>query len=239
MPQRLLWWSPGDRSVVWAWMRKRHHLAVLLLFAGVGLYLFSELASELREGELLPFDLTVQRFLRLYHGPFLDRLAYVLSDLPRLPWVLLLLAPFVGWLLHARQYRTAAWLVVLPGATLLVVEVLKLIIGRPRPVTALVEEIGKSFPSGHAAGATVLYGLLVYVACRCWLRRRWARLLAMLTGGLFIIGTGLARVYLEVHYPTDVLAGWSAGAFLLGGCTMILRLSEHPPRPDSPRKARP
>ncbi len=204
-------------------MGENWRLAMLLLVAGVGLFVFSELADELFEGTLTPVDLSIQHSIRPYRSTPLDWLAHVLSDAPRPPWVFLVAAPFLAYLLWTKRLRTALWVAVFPLATVAVVEVLKLAFHRDRPITAVVAEIGKSFPSSHATGAVVLYGVLGYVAWRYWARTRWARAIVFAIVALLIVGTGLARVYLEVHYPTDVLAGWAAGTCLLAGGILLLR----------------
>lgn len=207
----------GALGVGWRHLEPYRRLAICLVVIGLGLSVFWELAEELREGELSTFDTAVQRAIRPHHTLLLDRLAHGLSALPKPPWVLLLVLPFLGFLLAAKHFRAAVWMLLTPVSTVLVVELLKFIFARDRPLSALVAEIGYSFPSGHATGATVLYGCLGYVAWRYWVTRGWPRAAVLIVVGGLILGTGLARVYLEVHYPTDVLAGWAAGLCILAG----------------------
>lgn len=90
--------------------------------------------------------------------------------------------------------------------------ILKLVLHRERPLTDYVLHMMSatfSFPSGHAAGSTVAYGLLAYLAWT-YLPQPWsAVVLAVLV--LLIISIGLSRVYLGAHYPSDVIAGWLVG----------------------------
>lgn len=94
-------------------------------------------------------------------------------------------------------------------------EALKQLFERPRPDISLhlISQGGYSFPSGHALTAMVFYGLMITLICRHrrpgWLRWLFVALFAVL---IFLIG--FSRVYLGVHYPTDVLAGWSLGLCL-------------------------
>lgn len=93
----------------------------------------------------------------------------------------------------------------------LVVRGLKAAFSRERPLEAVVEAAGWSFPSGHAFGAMVFYGLLVALV---WVstERRGVRAAAVAAGVLVVGAVGLSRVALGVHYPSDVAAGWAAGA---------------------------
>jgi len=85
---------------------------------------------------------------------------------------------------------------------------------RPRPELGLVEAGGFSFPSGHSMGAIALYGLLAYL-----LRRQFAdgveRSLWLLVSAAMILCIGFSRIYLGVHYPSDVIGGFFAGSCLV------------------------
>ncbi|MGD9495764.1 MAG: phosphatase PAP2 family protein [Armatimonadota bacterium] len=204
------------------WLVRHRGLALALILAGIGLHVFVEMADELHEGELLAVDQVILDTIRPYRTPPLDTMAFALSALVLWPHVLLLALPFLLYLACTRRYHATLALLVIPLGTVLVVELLKVVFHRDRPITAVVEEIGHSFPSAHATGATVLYGLLGYVAWRFMTTNRWARLITATVTLALIIATGLARAYLEVHYPSDVLAGWAAGVFLLSGSLIAL-----------------
>ncbi|MHC1785649.1 MAG: diacylglycerol kinase [Christensenellales bacterium] len=85
---------------------------------------------------------------------------------------------------------------------------------RPDTVTQLVAESGYSFPSGHSMAAMSFYGFLIYLLWRSRLRRLYKDLLTGLLAVLIAL-VGFSRVYLGVHYPSDVLAGYSAAAAYL------------------------
>src|SRR5688572_31275588 len=93
---------------------------------------------------------------------------------------------------------------------------LKHFIHRPRPDTLYVSNMyfkSSSFPSGHAFGTMVIYGLLAYVTSK-YLAAPLSSVLATAFAGLIIL-IGVSRVYLGAHYPTDVLAGWAFGSVML------------------------
>lgn len=129
-----------------------------------------------------------------------------------------------GWYLYSRQkHRLYLYLVCLIGSGVLN-QTLKHIFERVRPdILPVIHAGGYSFPSGHAMGAICFYGILAYFA-GLGLRNKLLRWLLMLTAGFYILLIGLSRVYLGVHYPTDVLAGYAAGAVWLWCCITLHRI---------------
>ncbi len=132
--------------------------------------------------------------------------------------VLRLCAPFVlalvAWHLRRGERReAAAWLGV-GAAAAVVPELLKAAVARPRPALWpwLIPTSGWSFPSGHAVAGTALYPLLGWLALRGRGLGAWGYAAGFLVG-VFI---GLSRLYVGVHWPSDVLAGWAIGVVLSG-----------------------
>ncbi|MBJ6116961.1 phosphatase PAP2 family protein [Pontibacter sp. BT310] len=89
-------------------------------------------------------------------------------------------------------------------------QALKRVFERPRPETAILEQSGLSFPSGHAMIGGSFYGLLIYIVWRTVPNPIWRWLITIILTLLLLL-IGYSRVYLNVHYATDVLAGYSAG----------------------------
>lgn len=118
------------------------------------------------------------------------------------------IAPIV-YLFVRRRTRAAVFLVGTVGLSGLLTELAKGAVDRPRPATALVGAHSTSFPSGHAVGVMVIVLALLTLA---WptLRSSW-RLPAAVLGGVLIVTVGVGRVVLNVHHPSDVLAGWALG----------------------------
>ncbi|MCB9440539.1 MAG: phosphatase PAP2 family protein [Mycolicibacterium sp.] len=123
-----------------------------------------------------------------------------------------------------RNYRPAVFLLLTAGGSALVTEVAKTLADRPRPETRLVEAHGMSFPSGHAVGDLVIVGGLL-VAYLPVIAPRW-RTLVIALGAAVVVMIGVSRVVLNVHNPSDVLAGWSLGYLYLLACVRW-----YPPRP--------
>lgn len=118
----------------------------------------------------------------------------------------------IGWLLLRRRPHGALFLLGLLLSGIALSTTLKQWVGRPRPrlVPYLDHVSSQSFPSGHALNSTLFYLAVALLLAQCLSRRaRWALFLA--AAGL-ILATGVSRIALGVHYPTDVIAGWIIGA---------------------------
>jgi len=101
---------------------------------------------------------------------------------------------------------------------------IKLAVARERPalLEPLVSERGFSFPSGHSALGMVAYGILAVVITRSRLPRA-ARVTLVVLLFVLVLLIGISRVWLGAHYPTDVLAGWSAGAVIVAAYAFMTR----------------
>ncbi len=130
-----------------------------------------------------------------------------------------------------RDLRTALFLVLSVGMTGLVTEVFKRIAGRPRPVTAMAEATSSSFPSGHALG--VMVGVLAILTV-LWPRLAGLRIPLAVIGAVLIVMVGVGRVVLNVHHPSDVVAGWALGYVYYLLCVRLVS-----PRPVTAAAERP
>lgn len=161
-------------------------------------------------------DADAARWAQAVATPALHALAVCLSDVGDVPALSILTLIVTAWLWRRHQrWLAAAWLLSIV-ANSLAVRVLKNLFERARPEqAATLVTSGYSFPSGHAAGALMVYGLLAWVLCD-QLGRRWRRWIVG-TAALLIAGIAASRVLLGVHYFSDVLGGllWSASALLL------------------------
>ncbi|MDO3400256.1 phosphatase PAP2 family protein [Mycolicibacterium neoaurum] len=130
---------------------------------------------------------------------------------------------WIGYALLRGQYHVALFLTLTVEASALLVLVLKLVIDRPRPSTALVGEMSSSFPSGHALGVAAAVTALLMAG---WHQlRRW-RTTVVVIGVLSVVAVGVGRVVLNVHHPSDVLAGWALGYLWALAWLPVLRRSE-------------
>ena len=219
-------------------------LAILFICAGA-LYAFVEIVNEALEGDAHRLDRAVLLALRdradpadPLGPPWLELTMRDLTALGGYPVITTLAVLAVGYLAILRNW--AAVLLVfasLAGGTLLN-EVLKDVFDRPRPdlVAHLVQVETPSLPSAHAMMAAVTYLTLGALLARAqpWLPLKMYTLGAAVALTLLI---GFSRVYLGVHWPTDVLAGWCIGAAWAMACWLIARLAVGGTAAPEPTKA--
>lgn len=199
--------------------------------ASGGAFVFVRLASEVVEGETRAFDEAILRALRQPGdlstpiGP--GWLTHVVTDITSLGGttvLTLVTVCTVGYLLLALRRQTGAFVLLSVLGGWLLSTLLKIGIARPRPdiVPHLVDVHDLSFPSGHAMLSAVTY-LTLGLLLSCVQSSRATRLYVIAVALMLTLLVGLSRVYLGVHYPTDVLGGWCAGATWATICWMISR----------------
>jgi len=104
--------------------------------------------------------------------------------------------------------------------------ILKLMFKRARPdIQPIIAESGYSFPSGHSMGSMILYGSLAFVLFKAY-NRMWAKILGVIIGIVLVLIIGISRIYLGVHYPSDVIGGYLAGAFWILICMIAFHYFE-------------
>lgn len=205
-------------------------------YANIALFIFAasvfaSVADEVREEEYLPVEIEIMHAFRTGDpprpiGP--DWLASTARDITALgsTVVLVSLVGLVAGFLALARHRAAAIFVVaasLGGSGLN--SLLKSVFGRHRPEEALrlVEIESLSFPSGHAMSSATIYLTLAVLLLRLVERRRQKVYIILAALGLSFF-VGLSRVYLGVHYPTDVIAGWAAGVAWAQICAFAAQL---------------
>lgn len=196
---------------------------------GGALWAFIELADEVEDGESHTFDQAIMLALRepsnpevLLGPPWLELMARDITSLGGTAVLALVTLATVGFLLMTRK-RGAAFLVVVSvfGGTALST-FLKFGFDRPRPdlVPHGVEVSSASFPSGHAMLATVTYLTLAALLVQVQEQRR-VQIYLLSCGVALSLMVGASRIFLGVHWPTDVLAGWSMGAAWALACASV------------------
>lgn len=202
-----------------AFAKRETALLTALLLVALALWGFLHIAEEMGEGDTRGFDMALLMAMRTgdTHDPigpaWLEWAARDLSALGGFTVLTLLTVFSSGFLLIAKKYGDALVLIVaVVGATALS-EGLKLGYARPRPdlVAHSVETLGASFPSGHATLSATAYLTIGALLAHAQEKRR-VKSYIHVTAIFLALLIGVSRVYLGVHWPTDVLAGWCLGA---------------------------
>lgn len=176
---------------------------------------FARIAREVAKGQTSEMDQTVELAVHSLDTPVLDVVMRAFTFLGSPMAVIPIALAVIAWAVKRKETRAAVALVVVLIMTEALNVMLKHTFERPRPM--LFQEIetlhSYSFPSGHAMAAAAIYGMMGVVASR--LTKRRARPLLVVVLPVLIAMIGVSRVYLGVHWPSDVLAGFAAGAFIV------------------------
>jgi undecaprenyl-diphosphatase len=212
----------------------RRHVGLLLALLLALAFTAIAFAVNAQHGGRLPgFDTGLAEQLRAQLPTPVLRAIAMLTHLGDLLWVAPLSAVIAVFLLWRRHRRLAgAWVIALLGI-LPINGGLKALFQRVRPLHdhGFIVEPGWSFPSGHAFGAMVFYGMLAYVLLR--LTPRFHR--AIIAAAVLLIGMiGISRILLQVHYFSDVMAGYAAGAAWLVVCIVVAETLRQPLPETSP-----
>jgi membrane protein DedA with SNARE-associated domain/membrane-associated phospholipid phosphatase len=193
------------------------HLTVGLLAAAGGLWLFGGLAEDVLTGDpIVHFDRVLDAYLHARATPPLTTFFLIVTALGSIETIVLLgvvVAAFFAW--RRRWLFLGSWLAAVAGSAVLN-HLLKGLFERPRPYFEhpLLIETSYSFPSGHAMESFVVYGMLAYFVILTL--RSWESRVAVVFGAaLLVVLIGFSRMYLGVHYLSDVLAGYAAGGVWL------------------------
>jgi undecaprenyl-diphosphatase len=193
------------------------HLTVGLLAAAGGLWLFGGIAEDVLTGDpIVRFDRALDDYLHAHATPALTTFFLIVTALGSIEAMVLLgvvVATFLAW--GRRWLFLGSWLAAVAGSAFLN-HVLKGLFERPRPhfEHPLLVESSFSFPSGHAMESFVVYGMLAYLAVLA-LRSWESRVAVVFEAALLVVLIGFSRMYLGVHYFSDVLAGYAAGGVWL------------------------
>jgi undecaprenyl-diphosphatase len=200
--------------------------------ASIGVFIFVRLMDEMLEGETRHFDEAILRALRqpgdlaVPIGP--SWVTHALTDITSLGGttvVTLMTALTIIFLLLSKRTSTAVFVLIAVAGGWLVSNSLKLGVARPRPdiVPHLVEVHDLSFPSGHAMLSAVTYLTLAALLSRTQASQT-IRIYFMVVAVFLTLLIGMSRVFLGVHYPTDVIGGWCAGAAWASACWLVARI---------------
>jgi len=197
-------------------------LLVLLIGVYLPLQVFGELAEEVWENEGgFPWDVPILLAIHLTSQPRLDVFATTLTKFGVFWGVFPLSAVIVLVLLRQRQWRSLAYLISTLLGSIIINRTAKVLLHRVRPHLweSPSPELDYGFPSGHAMSSMTLVVALIILT---W-GTRWCWLV-LIVGGLFVLAIAWTRLYLGVHYPSDILAGWMVSIAWAVGVSFVIKL---------------
>ncbi|MFS0840636.1 phosphatase PAP2 family protein [Paenibacillus sp. 1P03SA] len=197
-----------------------HSFLVCLLLA----LCFGMVALLVSRQQVASFDETIISFVQGAESPGLTAAAALLSEIGSsavVPFITIAAALYLYFVLKHRS--EVILLIAAIGGSAILNTILKKIFQRERPtIKIIMEEAGFSFPSGHSMAVVALYGILVYLLWK-HISGTAGRTVLIVLASAMIAAMGLARIYLGVHYPSDVLGGYLASGFWLAVCIWTYR----------------
>ena len=213
------------------------HLTVGFLISASALWLFGSITEDVVHNEALTaVDLSFHTWMRAHATPLGDQIAIAISFIGG-PLMMTIVALVVGMVL----VRRGAWLLLSVWLAAFVVGgfldwILKNMIRRPRPVGAerFLDGISSfSYPSGHSMGSLIGFAMLAYVLFELWPPAHRHRVVVVTATITIVLLVGWSRLYLGVHYLSDVIAGFAAGAVWVTACITGLELAVRPRERDA------
>ncbi|WP_124728029.1 phosphatase PAP2 family protein [Staphylospora marina] len=182
----------------------------------LSLLVFAAIAKELNESEMLHMDGRIIGWLAPMNQSHAIGFMKMVTHLGSVEWISVCLLALTAWLLVRQRSVAAAWLLMVMGLTGLLTTLFKQTFRRIRPgMDPAVDGVGYSFPSAHASAVMAFYGFVIYLLFKSrafsMRQKTWAAGLLTLIIGI----VGMSRILLKVHFPSDVVAGYSLGMFCL------------------------
>jgi undecaprenyl-diphosphatase len=237
-------WNLVFRGLRSVGLRADHLYTTLGIFLVIGVAIaiagtlaFAELGEHVRSGGTQAFDVAVLKWLGAHHTKLLTAAAVELTYLGTGTVVLMIVGVAALFLWHTEHKHSARLLLAAVAGNILLNGALKLVFHRPRPsvFASQTVAVSSSFPSGHAMSPTVCYGTVAYLVARLQ-KHHWSRVLTLGAAVLLIRLICGTRLYLGVHYPSDVIAGILVGLAWASFCMATLEASLVLARRRAPRE---
>jgi undecaprenyl-diphosphatase len=212
-------------------------LVVGAIIAVAATVAFANLAEYVLAGGTQAFDVAILQWLHGHQSKALTAVMVEMTYLGTGTVVIVIVGVAALFLWHTEHKHSARLLLAATIGNILLDGALKLAYHRPRPSVFAWQTtaVSSSFPSGHAMSATVVYGTVAYLLMRLQ-KHHWAKVLTLSAAILLILLICLTRLYLGVHYPSDVLGGIIVGLAWASFCMATLEASLVLARRRAPRE---
>ena len=188
------------------------HTALLIGVSTAAIAACAKVGEDVFNKETAPFDEPIRNWVLAHQAPAVRDAFLVITRVAGPSVIIPGTAALAAWLWRERGLSIAGAIVMSPAVSLAIFSAVKRIYRRKRPKGgARLHELTYAFPSGHAASAAAVFGTAAYVLWREGMLSRGAAEAIAGTGALLV---GASRVYLDVHWTTDVLGGWAVGSLV-------------------------
>lgn len=200
-------------------------LALGFIITAICLVIFGAIAEDVLDNEILSFDTVVINWFHSFQN--LDSIMFWITQSGSVESISVFSLLTIYYL---QRYKKGlidiSFFILTVGGGALLNYVLKLSFHRSRPsINDFIDAVGFSFPSGHAMGSMIFYGAVSYFILRSQRNKRMKFIFTLLSIA-FILMIGISRIYLNAHYPSDVIAGYLAGFSWLSFCIFSRNLYE-------------
>ncbi|MEM0519397.1 MULTISPECIES: phosphatase PAP2 family protein [Aequorivita] len=199
--------------------------ALILVIAGTSIFI--ELTETLKEEELDLFDQQIAEFVISFRSDTLTKYFVFITNIGDLyGYIIMLILAIIASVLYFKNWKYILQTVFVLLLASISNVMLKRLVDRARPGgehLVVVETL--SYPSGHAMSAMAFYGFLIYLFSRFKINR-WLKYLIIAVLITMILSIGLSRIYLGVHFPSDVAGGYIAGLIWVFFCILLFNLAE-------------
>lgn len=198
----------------------REKFVLRSVMIGGALICFAYLACMISNYDILGFDTVIREWAYEQRTPVLNRILIGITYLGN--WQTIVTLGLILLVYPDTRKNIGLPFAVTAVSATVIYKVAKSIFQRPRPDLAvrIIKESGYSFPSGHSMNCLVIYGMLIYLTRRYCRNKRIANIITAVLS-LLILVIGCSRVYVGVHFPTDILGGWSLGIAVLTAAIII------------------
>jgi membrane-associated phospholipid phosphatase len=187
---------------------------VLNLILVVSLLVFFFILLNLNNSSFIDFDKGINSFMDSHHYSPLVFISKIISGIFEPVVFAILFLLIIIHLFYKKRKKEANALAFLTFITFAFLELIKLIVHRARPVNSLVTESTFSFPSGHALMAVVFFGMLLFLF-EHHIHKKKTKILLTILDVLLILMIGISRIYLNIHWFSDVIASFALGSSLI------------------------